>query len=69
MAVRRPKIRRTRSLVVLRMEHDEIVGVLQRRIDALEEECEQLRAGFETLTRALRRQGCCDATDNGHAPH
>jgi len=66
MAVRRPRIRRTSHLLVRRVEHDAIVAALQRRIDELEHDRDQIRLGFEVLTKALRRRGCCESAANGH---
>ena len=69
MAVRKPQVRRPGPKpATVCVEHEAVIADLRGRLAALEQELDEVRGGFEVLTRALRRRGCCDGVDAGHGP-
>lgn len=67
MTVRKPQAKRTtRKLPVLCEEHERVIESLRRQVRAVEQDRDEIRQGFEELTRALRRRGCCDGIDQPH---
>ena len=69
MTVRKSHAKRpSRKLHAACEEHERVIESLRQRVRALEQDRDEIRQGFEELTRALRRGGCCDGIDEPH-PH
>jgi len=47
-------------------EHERVIERLREQVRAVERDRDEIRQGFEELTRALRRRGCCDGIDQPH---
>ena len=55
------------QLARLRDEHEARIAALRARVEVVERERDEARAGLHFMTAALRRRGCCDAHTNGAA--
>jgi hypothetical protein len=53
------------ELAQLRDEHEARIFALRARVVVLEKERDEARAGFQVMTQALRRRGCCGTHTNG----
>jgi len=67
MTVHKPQAKQTtRQLAVPCEEHERVIESLRKQVRAMEQDRDEVRQGFEELTRALRRRGCCDGIDQPH---
>jgi septal ring factor EnvC (AmiA/AmiB activator) len=68
MTIRKAHNKRTsRKLEAACEEHERVIESLRQQVRAVEQDRDEIRQGFEELTRALRHRGCCDSIDQPHS--